>query len=513
MQALDWTVLIAYFLLMVGVGLWARTKVVDARDFFTAGGAMPWWLSGISHHMSGYSSAVFVGYAALAYTQGFSLYVWWACSISLALVLGAGVFAPRWARLRQQFNLISPLEFLATRYGVPTQQVLAWSGAVLKIFDVGAKWTSAALLLNAFAGVPFVWGVLLTGGVTLVYAVVGGLWADALTDLSQFLIQIVAGVAMLVAALARLGGVSGLWTVWDRLPASHAHAFGGDYTPWFALAFLTVSTLSYNGGTWNLAQRFMASPSDREARRAALLSSALYLLWPPVLLFPMWAAPVLLPHLADPGESYALLTRSLLPDGLVGLVLAGLFAHTMAMTSSDANAVSAVVVRDILPVLRRGAAALRPAQELAAGRIATFVFLATSMVLGMVADRFGGVMGLILLWYGALVGPIAVPMLLGLLPAFRRCGPVAAMLSVLAGAGAFVGVKFLFAPAIAALPGAWSMTAVVAGPVLASLLVYVGVGLAEGWRDPASDALLDQLNPQSSGATAPSTPSIFGSSS
>ena len=57
------------------------------------------------------------------------------------------------------------------------------------------------------------WGVLLTGGVTVVYSVMGGLWADALTDLSQFIIQLIAGIAMLVAVLHRLGGVSSLWSM------------------------------------------------------------------------------------------------------------------------------------------------------------------------------------------------------------------------------------------------------------------------------------------------------------
>src|SRR6185312_13601809 len=111
-----------YFLLMLGLGAWARTKVKTAGDFFTAGGAMPWWLSGVSHHMSGYSSAVFVGYAALAYTAGFSIYVWWACSIALALIIGCRIFPVRWVMLRQQLGIISPLEYLTTRYNLPAQQ-------------------------------------------------------------------------------------------------------------------------------------------------------------------------------------------------------------------------------------------------------------------------------------------------------------------------------------------------------------------------------------------------------
>ena len=66
MSWLDWFALSTYFVLMLAVGFYVRRRVHNARDFFTAGGRMPWWLSGISHHMSGYSSAVFVGYAAIA---------------------------------------------------------------------------------------------------------------------------------------------------------------------------------------------------------------------------------------------------------------------------------------------------------------------------------------------------------------------------------------------------------------------------------------------------------------
>src|ERR1700741_1578640 len=110
MSFLDWAVLFTYFAFMIAAGIWARTKIRTASDFFTAGGAMPWWLSGISHHMSGYSSAVFVAYAAIADTAGFSIYIWWACSISIALVIGSNVFPGRWSRLRQRLGIISPLE-------------------------------------------------------------------------------------------------------------------------------------------------------------------------------------------------------------------------------------------------------------------------------------------------------------------------------------------------------------------------------------------------------------------
>ena len=493
MKTLDWLVLCLYFVLMLGMGLWARSRVKSASDFFTAGGAMPWWLSGISHHMSGYSSAVFVAYAAIAYTTGFSIYIWWACSISVALIIGSSIFPTRWSRLRQKLNIISPLEYLVTRYNLPAQQVLAWSGALLKIFDVGAKWTAAAILLQAFANVPIHWGVLLTGSVTVIYSVVGGLWADALTDMSQFVIQTIAGAVMLIAVLIHLGGVSSLWTIWDRLPASHSHPFVGEYTLTFATVYMLVNFLSYNGGTWNLAQRFIAAPTANAARKAALLSAALYLIWPLVLFFPMWASPLLLPNLADPSQSYALLTKVLLPQGLIGLVLAGMFAHTMAMTSSDANAISAVVVRDILPAMRKGQ---RPSDrvQLLSGRICTLLFLTLSMCIALTADRFGGVFGLVILWYGALLGPIAIPMLFGMLNLFRCSGAAAAIASWAVGAIAFALIKFVFPTQIARLPGDLTTTITIAGPVLSSLAVFLGIGLIWPAHKPAADRLLRLIN-------------------
>lgn len=494
MAGLDWIVVGLYFLVMVAIGIWSRSQITDASDFFAAGGRMPWWLSGISHHMSGYSAAVFVGYAAIAYDEGFVLYVWWALGITIAVTFGAFIFAPRWPRLRQRLNIVSPLEYLKIRYNLPTQQLLAWSGALLKIFDVGAKWVAMGVLLNVFAGVPLLWGVLLTGAVTAVYVTIGGIWADALTDFGQFLIQLVAGVVMFVATINILGGFSSVVTMWDELPETNSNLFSGQYTALFCAVYLLINTLSYNGGTWNLAQRYIASPSGSRARRAGLLSAGLYLVWPLVLFMPMWAAPLLLPDLQDTEQAYALLTLELLPAGLIGLVLAGLFSHTMAMSGSDANAISAVVTRDIIPALRRDAAALTSRVELAVGRIAVAIFILLSVLIALTADNFGGVLGLLITWFGGLVGPIAVPMLLGMLPIFRRSGPGAAITSWAVGLVVFALTNFVFQDAIATLAEDQVTAIGVGGPVVCAILTYILIGLIRPWQNEESDALIYSLD-------------------
>ena len=509
MAVLDWLVVAAYFVVMLLIGFYAKSKISDASDFYVAGGKLPAWLVGISHHMSGYSAAVFVGYAALAYTTGFAVYVWWALSITVACSIGAWLFAPRWPRLRLRLGIISPLEYLATRFNVPTEQLLAWSGALLKVFDVAAKWVASAILLQVFAGLPMVWGILVVGGVTMVYSTVGGIWADVLTDLGQFLIQFLAAIVLIVIVMVKLGGISSLWTMWDQLPAGHALPFNGDLTMWFFLAYCVISTLSYNGGTWNLAMRMIATEDGASARRSMIFSGVLYLIWPLVLFVPMWAAPIFLPGLADPEQSYALLAQQMLPAGLIGLVLAGMFSHTMAMTASDANAISSVVVRDIIPVLRRDRGYLPERSELFMARLTTFLFITLSMGIALTADSFGGVLGLLIAWFGALVGPIAVPMLLGLLPAFRRSGSAAAITSWTVGLVIFALNKYVLAGPIAELGTATEQSLTVSAPVICSIIVFIVYGFIRPVRREEVDELVESLS-HDAPADGPAAPAAEG---
>ncbi|MEU1471946.1 sodium:solute symporter family protein [Streptomyces sp. NPDC005761] len=483
MAPLDWAALGGYFLVMLLIGLWSHKRVGDVSDYFTGGGRMPWWLSGISHHMSGYSAAVFVAYAAIAYSYGITVYIWAFLPLALGTGVGAWLFAPRWNRLRQRYAVASPLEYLAKRYNVPTQQALAWSGALLKVFDVAAKWASVAVLLNVFTGMSMTAGILITGVVTLLYCTVGGLWADALTDFGQFIIQGFAALAMVWVVLDRLGdGISGLGTIWHRLPEGHGHPLVGPYTATFLGAYVVVKLFEYNGGMWNLAQRYMATDTPKAARRSAGLSAVLYVVWPAVLLFPPLAAAVLLPDITDPQKVYALMAESYLPAGLVGLTLAGMFSHTMAMASSDANAVSAVVTRDIIPALVRGARNLPPATGLLVARVCTVVFITISMAVAIEADHFGGVLGIIVGLVAAVMGPISIPMLLGLLPLFRRCGPRAALSSWALGLAGYVLVKFVL--------DSTDQTLIIVTPLVTSLVVYVVVGLLAPEPDATADAIV-----------------------
>ncbi|GAA3811416.1 Na+:solute symporter [Sphaerisporangium flaviroseum] len=489
MSALDWSVLAAYFVVMVAIGVWSKNRIRTVIDYFTAGGKIPWWLSGISHHMSGYSAVMFVAFAAVAYDYGLTVYVWWAMTIGIGVGIGAFLFAARWNRLRSKHGVVSPLEYLTRRYNLPTQQVMAYSGALLKVVDIAAKWVAISVLLKGFAGIPIQYGIAITGAVTVIYVTVGGLWADVLTDFGQFIIQAVAGVVMFVAVLGHLGGVSALWTMWDRLPPGHGDPLTGPYTSTYFFAFLLIKTFEYNGGMWNLAQRYMGAPSGSQAKKAALLSSGLWLVWPLVLFIPMFAAPLIVPGLANSDQSYVRLAQELLPAGLIGLVLAGFFSHTMAMVSSDANVISAVITRDMLPVFVKRVRTLTAQGALKLARVTTFIFVATSMTIAIITQGQGVVLKIVVDVVAATMGPISIPLMLGLLPWFKRSGPTAAIISWAAGLSVWAVIKWVIAST--------NTTLVVAAPLVTSLILYVLIGFLRPENTPDREELVDSLGSDS----------------
>lgn len=476
MELLDWIVLALYFMMLLAIGVKAYYKVKNSEDFFTAGGKLPWWLSGISHHVSGYSGAVFVAYAGIAYTHGLTIYVWWAFTVGISVLVAAFYIAPRWSRLRVIAGIQSPTEYLLIRYNLPTQQLIAWVGTLIKIFDTGGKLAAIAILLNVFSGASITFGVLLVGFVSLIYITIGGLWADVWNDLGQFIIQVLAGLTMFVMMLLNLGdGIAGLETMWERLPEENSQFFHDPYTLGFALVMLVINFFSYSGGTWNLATRFISTSSGKVARKAAILSSFLYFIWPLILFFPMFAAPIFLPGLADPTLSYGKMVLQFLPSGLVGLILASLFANTLSMTASDSNTVSAVISRDILPVIIPKLRHLSLPEGLRLARVTTLCFTLLTILTALNAAYFGGVIGLIVSWFAALLGPIAIPMILGLLPLFKKSDGRITVISIAGGLLTFSLLKLFPVASLAITTGA---------PALISLLIYS----ISGWLNPIKPA-------------------------
>jgi len=479
MASLDYAIVALYMVLVAGIGVWAKGLIHGLEDYFVAGRKAPWWVAAISHHISGYSAFVFVGYAAVAYSVGFNIWTLSALPCFLAMSLGAFVWAPRWVRLK----VMTPVEYLERRFNNLVRQLVAWSGILIKFMDEGLKLYSLALIVATCTGLPLEWTIAGCGVVAIAYLLLGGLWAEMMTDFVQFLVQFVITILLVPVVLKAVGGWGSMWA---QLPPDRFRLFSERFDLPYILVFLVVIVLSYNGGTWGLAQRFYALGKPGDAKKAALLSAALYLVYPLAIYIPVWASPILLGPLAEGQreQAYILVARKFLPTiapGLLGLLVSAMFAATMSMIDSDINALAAVFTKDIYQRTLNPKA--REERLFRVGLVATAVFGAITVAFGLATVQIKGAeraFSAMVKWYAALLGPVTVPLLFGML--YRRTSWRGALGAWIGGFITFVVCKYwLVGLVVRALTGhppsdelAWTLY------TGAELSVTFGIFLLEG---------------------------------
>lgn len=507
--ALDWVVVAAYMALMLGAGIYAKTLVKNSEDYFAAGRRMPWWLAAVSHHMSGYSAFAFVAYAGFAYRAGLTAYIVFSVLCAIGVCIGAFVWAPRWARLR----VVTPVEYLEQRFNNAVRQTVAWSGILLKFLDEGAKLFSLAVAVNVCTGWPLDRIIVVSGVVAIAYVLLGGLWADALSDLLQCVVQFGVTFLLLPVVLVKAGGWGGLWSHPNAPPFSLTSP---EWPLERILIYGVVVTLSYSGGTWGLAQRFYSVKGAAEARRAALFSALLFLVYPLVLFIPVWAARVLLPPLEGSAadRAYMLMVGTYLGravPGVLGLFAASMFAATMSMVDSDINAMAAVFAKDIYQ--RQFARGSGERRLLLVGIAVTTVLGAVTVASALAilwVPALKGPFDAVMEYFAGLLAPISVPLLLGMVN--RRATWRGALGALAGGVLAWALCRFWVYPAWVApiYPGKGAAWVVSTG---AEMAVSFGIFLLDGVvsrQTPAErarvEALFAQLEGASTGAASATPP-------
>jgi SSS family solute:Na+ symporter len=431
----DYVAIGLYMLLVFGIGGYTRRLIHGIEDYFACGRKVPWWMAAISHHISGYSAFAFVGFASVGYTHGFSIWTLFAVPCSLGMVLGAFLWAPRWVRLA----VITPAQYLEERFNNTVRQCIAWSGIAVKFVDEGAKLYSLAKVVSACTRLPQSGVIVGAGVITVAYLLLGGLWAEIMTDTLQFVVQFSITIALVPIVLRQVGGWRGLWA---QQPGKYT-LFSSEIPLVRMLVYFPVVVMSYNGGTWGLAQRFYALGKAKDATKAALLSAALFMVYPLVIYIPVWAAPVLVGQV-DPEQSYILVAAKYLPGiapGLLGLLVAGIFAATMSMVDSDLNALAAVFTKDIYERIINPRASEQKLMRVALAATVVFGALTIGCGLAVGTPALGGAFKSMMEWYGAVLGPVSIPLLFGML--IRRTTWRGALLSWAGGFATFAIFKYL----------------------------------------------------------------------
>ncbi|MBA3231262.1 MAG: sodium/solute symporter [Acidobacteria bacterium] len=426
LETADHIVILGYFLLLIGIGLYFWRHMRQASDLFAGGRTVPWWLSGVSFYVTGFSAFTFVAYSEMAYRYGL-VAVTLSWSAAAAMLAGTIFLAPRWQRAR----ILSPVEFLEARYSPAIRQVLAWTGIPLRIIDGGLKIYATGIFVSVGLGYDLRWSIAGSGLVMLLYTFMGGLWAVLVTDYVQFIVLSVAVIVLVPLVFSR---VEGLESLSAGAPADFLSPIGGPITPLYVLAFYMLVMLSYNGN-WAYAQRFYSVRNEREARKAGSLAVALMVIGPPLFILPAVAARTLLPELMVPPNTpqytYAALAVEFLPAGIMGLMIAAMFSATMSTLSSDYNVVASVVTEDIYRRLFDPGASER--RRVLVGRLATLAVGLVTVGIGVLltATAQRGLFEVMVTVFGLFVGPMLLPTLAGLLS--RRLTHRGAAAGILAG--------------------------------------------------------------------------------
>lgn len=496
----DYILIALYFAIVIWIGFYAARKNKGADDFFKASGQVPWFVAGVSSWVSGFSAFMFVAAAGYTYKNGLGTALVFT-SATWAYLAGYFYFAPMWRRAR----INAPLQFLTRRYSPSTTYFYTVTAIVPQVIGIGQGLYILCIFVSSALGFErevfhvFSWqlsglqlSMLVVGVVMIVYSVAGGLWAAVISDAVQGLIILVMSIIVFPVTFAYLGHGSGLLAGFQRLVAELPREYfvpsGQPAQPLFLLAYIVSTMLGYNVA-WHFAQRYNSVPTERDAKKMALLGAMLSFFTPLLWLLPVMGARLIFPDIASlwpnlkaPEEaSFVSLAMFLLPHGMVGFVVAAILSATLGQANDAFNWLSAAITRDVYVPVRRslGFGNVSDRHELWMARFTMFAVGVAGVATSFVIAKSGGAFDFGLKYY-SIVGPgFMMPVLLGMV--YRRTPWWSGMASCCA---AFITTLTLLA--INAWPG-HVFERNIFSAIVASTVVFVISARFYREDDPASE--------------------------
>lgn len=389
--------------LIAGIGLFLGKYVKNAGDYFKGGNAIPWVSGAISNFMTKFSTFIFVAYAGIAYENGIvALTVIW--STVLPALVGVFFLAKRWRRA----GMMTPIEYMETRFNMPIRQLFSWAGVLFNLLENMVRLYALGLFLKASANISLEASIIICGIIVALYTIAGGLWAVVITDVVQFIILIVATCILVPLCLQK---TDGLVSLMHFIPNHFKWFNGSKGTPWFLLAYYIMILIKYSGN-WTFIQRFYSVRDEKASQKQALLTAVFFFIFPVIFLFPSIAAKAILPNLSNPEMAYVRISMQLLPPGIMGLMVAAMFAATMSVVSGEYNVTASVLTKDIYQRLFNTKA--KDSEMLWVGRIMTLALGLVITVGALYVGGYGGAFEANKLITGLFAIPMTIPLVLGI---------------------------------------------------------------------------------------------------
>ena len=366
LSILDWTVIAAYFLFNLGIGIYyARRATGSTSEFFLSGRNVPWWLAGTSMVATTFAADTPLAVTGFVAKNGIAgNWLWWNFVMSGMLT----VFL--YARLWRRAGVMTDIEFAELRYSGKPAAFLRGFRALylgLPINCIILGWVNLAMvkILENTLGVTKSGAIKIVIGMlifTAFYTTISGLWGVLVTDLFQFVLKMGMVILLAILAVNAVGGIDQLKTKITAMDAGSGSRLA--FFPEFNSLWMPAITLFvYLGVVWwstwypgaepggggYVAQRIFSAKTEKDGLLATLwFNIAHYALRPWPWILTALASLVLYPTLVDKEAGYikTLMDPNVFPPYLRGFMLAAFAAAYMSTIGTQLNWGASYVIND-----------------------------------------------------------------------------------------------------------------------------------------------------------------------
>ncbi|MEU4891096.1 sodium:solute symporter family protein [Streptomyces sp. NPDC044780] len=474
-NALDYTILVLYFAVVLGVGFAARASVKTSLDFFLSGRSLPAWVTGLAFVAANLGALEILGMAANGAQYGaYTVHWYWVGAIPAMVFLGL-VMMPFYYGSKVR----SVPEFLLHRYGPSSHLLSSVIFSIASVLIAGVNLYAMAIVVEALLGWPQWVAIVVAGLFVLAYITLGGLSSAIYNEVLQFFVILAALVPLTVVGLRRVGGFGGLK---DSLVASHGENFVsawggtgiGSQNPlganWLTIVLGLGFCLSFGYWTTNFAevQRALSARNLSAAQRTPLIAAFPKIFIPLIVVVPGLIALVIEPDIgsAKSGLQYndaiPLLMSELLPNGVLGLAVTGLLAAFMAGMAANVSSFNTVFTNDIWRAYLRKDRS--DEHYLLTGRVVTAVGVLAGMGTAFIASSFSNIMNYLQTLFSFFNVPLFCVFIIGMF--WKRATAPAGFWGLLCGTvAALINYFWLYRADVIAIPsdqGANFVSAIVA---------------------------------------------------
>ncbi len=465
----DYLIIALYFGFVLGIGVIARRQVSDSMDFFLSGRSLPAWVTGLAFISANLGAVEIMGMSANGAEFGLpAVHYFWIGAVPAMLFLGV-VMMPFYYGSKVR----SVPEFMFRRFGTGAHLVNSISFAVAQLLIAGINLYLLGTIIRALLGWNLTLALVVAALIVLSYITLGGLSAAIYNEVLQFFVIVAALLPLTLIGLHQVGGWGGLKdkitanagvgdapTAADQLnswPGTALTGFGSDFLSVLGIVLGLGFVLSFGYWTTNFVevQRAMATSSISAARKTPIIGAFPKIFIPFITIIPGMIAAVAVTEIAatkagdtvtggaggtvEYNDALIYLMRDVLPNGLLGIAIAGLLAAFMAGMAANISAFNTVLSYDLW---QRYIVKDRPdAYYLRVGRAATLGASIIAIGTAQLAANFSNIMDYLQTLFGFFNAPLFATFILGMF--WKRMTATAGWVGLVSGTLSAILVAFL----------------------------------------------------------------------